>query len=161
APQLFFFYVPLDCDTRNVAGVLNQLQFRDTGTAWFTVVDRKSAESLAFAREQRARPNGANSIRQHAPSIQIPGGGGQNIGYIHRLPAKNRSTAGSTFRTNGHSSHLRDKSRETRRSGTVQFLCVLIRKPDRAGHAFGLRFNQFGDVGENFGQTRASKDQLL
>jgi len=54
ALQCLFVHVALNRDPSDVAGILDQLEFVGTGPAWFTIVDRKCAESFAFAREQRA-----------------------------------------------------------------------------------------------------------
>jgi len=65
------------------------------------------------------------------------------------------------FRTNAHDPYVGSKSRKTERRGAMEFVSLLAGKPDRAKHAFGLRFNQLSDLGENFGQGRAGKNQSL
>ena len=69
ASQLLFVPVPLNRDASDVARVLNQLDVVGRGASWFTIIDRKRTRSFAFACEQGARPNGANSIRDHAVTI--------------------------------------------------------------------------------------------
>src|SRR5580658_6547668 len=109
-PQSFLVYVPLDCDTCNMAGILDQLQVESVGIPHFAIKDGESAEDLALPREQGARPNGANTIRQHPVTIVVPGRLLENVGNIDRLPAIDCSTARCAVRTNQGAPHVRGKS---------------------------------------------------
>src|SRR5580704_9316614 len=129
--QRLFLHMALNRDSGNVAGVLDQLQVVGTGVAWFMIIDRKSAESFPFAGEQWAGPNGTNSIRQQAVTIEVPGRIDQDVGHIHRLPPINRCAAGSSFRTNRHGPHVSAESGKAGRSGTVEFFTVSVGEPNR------------------------------
>jgi hypothetical protein len=50
--------VLLNCDTRNVAGILDQLQVDGVRIADFTIKEGEIAQDLTFAREEGARPDG-------------------------------------------------------------------------------------------------------
>src|SRR5262249_33416596 len=107
-----------------MAGALNQLEFVGVGASRFTIIDRKSAERLAFAGEQRTRPNGTNSKRRHAVAIEIPRRISEDVGHIHRLSPIDGRTARPAFRTNRHAPCMGDKPWKTGRRGAIKLLAV-------------------------------------
>src|SRR5258708_25867413 len=125
------------------------------------IFNRKRYESLALGCEYGSRPKGTSFIRQHALTIVVPNGVGQNVGHIHRLPPINRCAAGSAFRTNRHGPYLSAESRKAGRSSTMEFFALFVGKPNGARHAFGLRFNQLSNVRQNFGHRRSSTNKSV
>src|ERR1700735_4607516 len=77
--------MPLNCDPCNVAGTLDQLQVDGVRIAHLTIKDGESPEDLTFTREQRSRPNGANTIRLKKVTIFLPKGGVKDVSNINRL----------------------------------------------------------------------------
>src|ERR1700722_19799488 len=121
--------MPLDGDPSDVAGVFDQLEVIGRWATRFTIIDRKSTEGLAFAREQRTRPNGTDSIRRHAVAIVFPDGVRQDVDCIHGFLPINRCSARSTLRTHRHRPRLSAEAGKAGRSSAIEFLSVFVRKP--------------------------------
>ena len=101
-PQAFLIEVALNRDSRDMAGILDQLQIGGTRATRFTIMNGESPEDFTLARKQGSRPHCTNSKRQEQMTIMIPDGVVENIGHIYRLSSINSCAAGSTFWTDKH-----------------------------------------------------------
>src|SRR5487761_889930 len=124
--------VPLDGNPRNVAGILDQLQVNGFRSAHLTIENGERAEDLSLAREQRSRPNGANTIGLEEVTVVVPKRVAENVGDKHRFPPIDGSAAGCASRANGRGTDVRCKPWETRRSHATEMLAISIRKPNSA-----------------------------
>src|SRR5437773_2922771 len=112
-PQRYCLQMPLNCNSCNVARVLDQLQIERVRIMHLTIKDGKRAEHLTSAGEQGARPNGANTVRCDEVTIVVPNRLAENVGYIHRLPAINGCAAGCSFRAHAHAPYIRGEAWKT------------------------------------------------
>src|SRR5262245_10631768 len=139
--QRVFTPVALDGDSRDVTGVLYQVQIASARAAHVAIQDRKCAENLAVTCEQGARPDRANAIGRHEVTVVVPDGISENVGHVYRLPSIDGCPARGTARGNRHASYVSAESRKAGRRGAVEMLSVVIGKPDRAEHAVALRLD--------------------
>src|SRR6185312_9452368 len=140
--------------------MLNQLNIGGGRAAHLAIKNSERSEQLAPACEQRPRPHGTNSIRQHQVTIVIPNGVAKNIGNKYRSSSKGGSAAGSALGTDIHRPNLSAKARKTGRRGTVEALTALIREPNCTERAIALGLNQARNNRKHLGQRRSIKNQF-
>ena len=128
----FLVHVPLNCDARNVAGILDQLEIDGAWITHFTIMDGERSQDVSCAREERSRPNGTDAKWQNAVTIVIPNGVLADVCHIDRLPPINGCAARGAFWANERRSHAFRKSRKTGRHSAIEVLAFGVRKPDGA-----------------------------